>query len=238
MSDTAIDSTTRPDVEGGVHGSGDRASTAGPPVDRRAEVVGGIRAMLPWLVGVVPFGLVVGMTSTANGFSIAYGLATGATIYSGTAQITAIELGAQGAAVWVAVASVLAINARLVLYSSAIAPRWRGTSHRYRALAAYLLVDPSFAVGDHRYRRQVAGGHVFYLAAAITLWGAWHVAIAIGATAGAVVPSSWGLEYVVPLFLLAEVVAVAARGLPMHTGILVAILCGALAGTTVDRRRS
>jgi predicted branched-subunit amino acid permease len=222
-------------------------------MNRQAEIVAGIRAMLPWLVGVTPFGLMVGMTATSNGFSPAFGLATGATIYSGSAQITAIELAAGGATIGVLVLSVLAVNARLLLYGSAMAPHWRGTSRAFRVLASYLLVDPSYAVGDRRYRREPDGGHVFYVAAGVTLWLAWHMAILFGASLGGIVPTWMELGHVVPLFLLAELVgavrtrpalgaavvgatiAVVGADLPMHGGLLAAIVAGVTGGLVVER---
>jgi hypothetical protein len=55
--------------------------------------------MLAWLAGVIPFGMVAGMTVRTSGISTGVGLATGATIYSGSAQLTAIELLEGGAGI-------------------------------------------------------------------------------------------------------------------------------------------
>jgi predicted branched-subunit amino acid permease len=255
MSQTAVH--PKPGTARPVAGAARPEMTAGvTAVARRADVLAGIRAMLPWLIGLVPFGLMVGMTAAANGLTPWFGLATGLTIYSGSAQVTAIELVGDGAAAGVVVASVLAINVRLIIYGSAMAPRWRGTKRWFRVLAAYLLVDPSYAEGDRRYRTRPDGGHRFYLGAAITLWVAWQLAILVGAGMGGVVPSSTRLEHVVPLFLLAKLVtavrtraglaaAIAgaiggllATGLPMRSGLLVAIAAGVGAGVVVQSRPS
>lgn len=232
--------------------TGTETSWASP--DRRTEIGAGIRSMLPWLVGVVPFGMVVGMNARASGVSTAVGLATGATIYSGSAQLTAIELLDSGAAVAVVVASVLVLNTRLLLYGSSIAPHWRGTSRWFRALAAYLLIDPSFAVGMNGYRQRPRG-HASYIAAGLTLWVAWHAAMFSGAAVGGEVPEWLQLHYAVPLFLLAELVhvtrsapalataataasiAVAGTGLPLSTGLLVSIVAGVAVGGGMERRR-
>jgi predicted branched-subunit amino acid permease len=233
------------------------AAAAGPPlVLPRRDAIDGARAMLPWLVGIAPFGMVVGMTARANDLPPLLGVMTGGTIYSGSAQITAMELIGNGAAITVVVLSVLTINARLVLYGSAIAPHWRGTDARFRAAAAYLLVDPSYAIGAQRYEDGPTGGHAYYLGGALTLWVAWQVAIIIGTFAGDVVPTELGLEHVVPLFLVAELtrvmrnrpmsvaagagaaVAVTGTGLPMHSGLLVAIVLGGVAGLLAERRAS
>lgn len=141
--------------------------------------------MLPWLAGVGPFGLVVGITARTSGVPVGVGLLAGVTIFSGSAQLTAFELLDGGAGVGIVVASVLVINARLVLYSASIAPWWRGTGRLFRAAAAGVLVDPSYAVGLHTYEGVDVGRirrhrHVEYLAAGITLFAAWQVAMIIG----------------------------------------------------------
>jgi predicted branched-subunit amino acid permease len=233
----------------------DQRPTTGtePPPDRRTEIRAGIRSMLPWLVGVVPFGMVVGMNARTSGVSTAVGLATGSTIYSGSAQLTAIELLDSGADAAVVVLSVLVLNTRLLLYGSSIAPYWRGTSRRFRAAAAYLLIDPSFAVGMNGYRQRPIG-HTYYIAAGMTLWVAWHVAMFAGAAVGGGVPEWLHLHHAVPLFLLAELVhatrsvpalataataatiAVAGTGLPLSSGLLVSIVAGVAVGVGVQRR--
>src|ERR671918_393643 len=227
--------------------------------DRRThaprDAVDGVRAMLPWLVGVIPFGMVVGMTVRSSGISTAVGLATGATIYSGSAQLTAIELLQGGAGAVVVVVSVLVINARLILYSSSLAPHWSGTGPGFRAAAAYLVVDPSFVVGMHRYDDEPRGGHTHYVAAGLTLWVAWHAAMVGGLALGGGVPEWLSLRHAVPLFLLAEVVrvvksrpaltaavigaaaAVAGARLPLHSGVLVGVVARVTAAV-VARRRS
>ena len=226
------------------------------PSDARLEMTAGVRAMLPWLVGVVPFGMVVGMTARTSGISTTAGLATGATIYSGSAQISAIELIDDGASIAVVVLSVMVINARLLLYGTSIAPHWRGTGRGFRAAAAYLLVDPSYVVGMHGYESDRRSGHVHYLAAAITLWVAWHAAMLAGAALGGGVPEWLSLHYAVPLFLLAElvrvvrsrpalagaavaaVIAVAGTQLPLHGGLLVAVVAGVTCGFVTEGRTS
>jgi predicted branched-subunit amino acid permease len=226
------------------------------PHEKRSELASGVRAMLPWLIGVMPFGMIVGMTARTSEVSTTLGLATGATIYSGSAQLVAIELIDGGAGVPVIVVSVLVINARLLLYGSSIAPHWRGTERRYRAVAAYLLVDPSYAVGMRRYADHGPGGHLHYLAAGVTLWIGWHAAMVAGATLGGGIPEWLALEHAVPLFLLAElvhavrarpaltaavvgaVIAVVGTGLPMHSGLLVATVVGVGCAVASERRTS
>jgi predicted branched-subunit amino acid permease len=223
-----------------------RLSTPRPFID-------GAAAMGPWLVGIVPFGLTIGMTIGAGPVAPSVGLATGVTIYSGSAQLAAIDLLGQGAAPVVVIAAVLAINARLVFYSGSMAAHWRGTSRRFRALASYLLVDPSYAVGKAGYLEPGARGHAFYLGAAGALWVAWQGALVTGLVVGESVPAGLRLDYAVPLFLVAEVAhrartrpaitagivggatAVVGTSLPLHSGPLAGIVAGLAAAWVLDR---
>ena len=212
----------------------------------------GARAMLPLLVGVTPLGLVVGIQIAATGLSPAAGLAGSATIYGASAQLATIDLLDRQAGWAVIVLAVVVINLRLALYSAAMGSPWRDTGPGLRALFAYLLVDPSYAVGSQGY--QQAGDarppHRHYLGAAVTLWVGWQLLTVTGMAFGALVPPGLHLEFAVPLCLLAivatqategrtqraalaaAVVAVLAHGLPLGAGTPVAILAGIVAGAT------
>lgn len=222
---------------------------------RRRDATAGARAMVPWLLGVAPYGLVIGVSAAQADIPTAAGWLTGLLIYSGSAQVATIELLDAGAASLVVVATALAINMRLIIYSGAIAGHWRGTSLRWRALAAYLLVDPSFAVGVDRYQRSGdrSGAHAHYLGGAIALWVTWMAAIATGASLGARLPVGLHLEFVIPLFLVGEVVvrlgtpairrasltavavAVAGYSAPLHVGLVGAIVAGIAVGLATPR---
>jgi predicted branched-subunit amino acid permease len=225
----------------------------------RREILSGARAMVPWLAGVAPFGLVIGVSSAHAAIPTLTGVLSGPLIYSGSAQLATIQLLSAGATPVVVIATGLVINARLVLYSAGIARHWRGTPLWWRLGAAYLLVDPSFAVGIDRYARtdDRGAGHAHYLGGAIVLWVGWLAAIVAGAMAGSALPAWLHLELVIPLYLIGEVipslnkptvrravpaaaiVALAAFAAPMHLGVALAILAGLAAGSWIrpDRPR-
>ncbi|MGH3330601.1 MAG: AzlC family ABC transporter permease [Nocardioidaceae bacterium] len=209
----------------------------------------GMRDMLPLLAGIAPFGMVIGVTGSEHGLSPLVTLSSGLFVYSGSAQLAALELIAGGATPVVVLATVLAVNARLLLYSAAIGPQWRGTRPAGRALSAYLLVDPSFVVGMRGYDRpRPYPGNAHYLGGAVLLWVTWQSAIATGMTVGSLVPESVDLAFVVPLYLVAQLVprakdgaartavavgaatAAATTTLPLHLGLPVAIVAGIAAG--------
>lgn len=213
----------------------------------------GARAMLPWLAGVAPLGMIVGATAAANELSIAVALVSGALIFNGPAQLTALELLGEGAGIPAVVATVVLMSVHLLILGSSIAPHWRGTPLRFRLLASSTLIDPTFIEGDRRYRSGLGGGHAHYLGAAAALAVAWHLAIVVGALLGEIVPTSARLEWVLPLFLLAELVqrlrtssmlvvvavgggvAYLTRALPMNGGVLFATLSAVVMGVAAER---
>jgi predicted branched-subunit amino acid permease len=220
------------------------------------DVAAGARAMAPWLAGVAPFGLVIGIAAAKADIPTAAGWLTAPLIFAASAQIAAIQLLDAGAAATTVILTVLVINLRLVLYSAAMARHWRGTPLWWRLLGAYLLIDPSFVVGTDRYavepdRRR---GHAHYLGGGLLLWVGWLVAVAIGATAGARIPESLHLELLVPLYLLGEIVprlrdlalrrtaltsalvGLVCLNLPLHLGLVVAIVVGLAVGGATLRR--
>ncbi|HEY5886199.1 MAG TPA: AzlC family ABC transporter permease [Acidimicrobiales bacterium] len=226
------------------------ATTDGP----RATTAGA-RAMAPLLVSVAPLGLVVGLKAAAADLPAAAGWATSFTIYGASAQLAAIDLLDRGVAPALVVLTVVVVNARLALYSAALGRSWSTASGPWQALAAYLLVDPSYATGIDGYARPLTTRerHTFYLAAAATLWVGWQVLTLAGMTLGTHVPTGLELGFAAPLCLLAiaarqvddrssavtavvaAVVAVLGHGLPMATGLPLAIVAGVLAGAARER---
>ena len=223
--------------------------------ERRHHLLAGARAMAPWLVGIAPFGLVIGVSAAQADIPTLAGWASGPLIFGGSAQVATITLLDGGTTAAVAVMAALAVNVRLVLYSAIMARHWQGAPRWFQALAAALLVDPTLSVGVAGYEKAATArhGHFHYMGAALTLLVTWVAAISIGATLGTALPEALRLEFVIPLFLVGEVVprltsratrlAVGAAGalavigtwVPLHLGALLAI-GGGLATALVAER--
>jgi predicted branched-subunit amino acid permease len=222
----------------------------------RHDLLAGAMAMLPWLTGIVPFGLVIGVRAARADIPTLAGWLTGPLLFGGSAQLAVIDLLDAGAAPAIVIGAALAINLRFVLYSATMAPHWRGMPRWWQGVAASVLVDASVAVGVDGYERTAdrRRGHRYYLGGAGVLWIAWVTAIALGATAGARLPDALHLELVIPLFLAGEVAArlttraavhaaitaacVGALGVaaPWHLGPMLAVGAGVAAGLRTDRR--
>ena len=220
----------------------------------RSDIAAGARAMVPWLAGIVPFGLVIGVSAAEADVPTLAGWLTGPLIYAGSSQLVTIGMLGAGAAPVVVVASALIINIRLIFYSATMARYWRSTPRWWRLIAAYLIVDPSVAVGLDGYQRLGRDrGHAHYLGGAVVLWVSWLAAIAVGAMVGASLPAWLHLEFVIPLYLVgqaiaklahpaqrrailaAATVALLALSAPLQLGVALAIAAGITAGLRTER---
>lgn len=216
----------------------------------RREFFAGVRAELPLLPGIVPFGLIYGALAIQLGVPAAVAQAMSAVIFAGSSQFIAVPLIAAATPGIVIVVTVAIVNLRHALYSASVAPYIERLSAAWKLLLAYLLTDEAYAVTipylqknpDHPFR------HWFYLGAGVTLWTCWQLSTAAGILVGAAVPTDWSLEFVLPLTFIAIVVpmlktrpaviaalvagaaSAAAFGLPYKLGLMLAMLLGIGAG--------
>lgn len=168
----------------------------------------GARDIAPMMLGIIPFGMVCGVGAVAAGASPAAALAMSMIMFSGAAQIVAVQLLAAGAPFAVIVLSCLVVSLRLLMYSAALAPYLRPLDHRWRNVLSFLLTDQGFAWTIHRFRDSddIADSASYFLGSGVLIWGVWQVATLIGIVAGRTIPASWQLDFVVPLCFIAVLV--------------------------------
>lgn len=214
----------------------------------------GVRAQLPILLGVVPFGLIFGALAVSQGIPAWVTMGLSLFVFAGSAQFVAAGMLASAAPALVIVATILVINLRHVLYSASLAPRLRSLPLRWRAPLAWLLTDEAFATTSTHFRSgHEAAGHWYMLGSGLTLWASWQLSTAVGVFVGAQVPSTWSLDFALPLTFLAlltptlidrptvlaavtaGVAAVACSWLPYKLGLLLASLLGISVGLALER---
>ncbi|HOU40365.1 MAG TPA: AzlC family ABC transporter permease, partial [Promineifilum sp.] len=148
------------------------------PSLNRSEFLAGVRAEVPIVIGVVPFGLIfgavaVGGENAAGGLAPALAQAMSSVVFAGSAQFIGVQLMAGGAASFVLLLTTLVVNLRHLLYSASLAPYVRHLPLRWRLLLAYLLTDEAYAPTIIRYLEvdaPRAAGHWFFLGAGLALW--------------------------------------------------------------------
>ncbi len=231
--------------------------TAPPAESTGAAVRAGARAMVPLMLAATPQALTLGLALGQLPVDHLAAWSTSSLVYAGSAQLALVTSYAADPAGLTAVGVALLINARLLFYSAALASHWRDRSVRWRLLAGYLLIDPSFALAQQRYARP-GTGHAraaFYLGGAVLLWAWWQLVTAIGLLAPAAVPDVPALSAAAPLCFVAllagavrdraTALAVAAAGLaaaglaglPGGVGLAVAMVVGVVAGDRAARYR-
>ena len=154
------------------------------------------RDMLPMTVGLIPFGMV-----WARGHR--RGASPVAALFSGAAQIIAASR--RRCAVCRDRAFVLCHRPPAPDVHAALAPYVKPVDHRWRNLVAFLLTDQAFASSIRRFRESsdIRANVSYFVGGGAVLWLAWQIATIAGILAGAVIPASWQLEFVVPLCFLA-----------------------------------
>lgn len=228
------------------------------------EFLSGVKADLPILVGVIPFGLIYGVIAVDAGLSPWEAQGMSAVVFAGSAQFIAAQLFGTGTPALVIILTVAVVNLRHALYSASIAPYVKGLSTVWKWGLAYLLTDEAYAVSITHYQEDeppqpndthtVGHKHWFFLGAGLTLWTTWQLSTAAGIFIGAQVPGSWSLDFTLALTFIALVVptlkdraslgaalaagimAVLAFTLPYKLGLLIAALVGILVGYMLERR--
>jgi 4-azaleucine resistance transporter AzlC len=223
----------------------------------RSQFLAGIRAELPIVLGVLPFGLIYGVLAISAGLSPLLAAATSVIVFAGSAQFIGVQLISAGTPALVIWVTTFIVNLRHLLYSAAMAPHIVHLSRRWQLLLGYLLTDEAYVVTALHYDRghtPQENRHWFWFGAGLTLWISWQVSTLAGVFFGTQVPESWSLDFtlaltfigmVVPLCryrpnlaaaLIAGAVGVLTYAWPYRLGLMAATLSGITAGVLLERR--
>ncbi len=224
----------------------------------RAGARAGFRAFLPLSIGLMPWGLVTGVAMVGSGLTPSQAVGMNLLVFSGTAQLGTLPLIIAGAPLWLIVATALAVNLRLIIFSAGIARNFEHLRAPARWGIGYLLVDGVFAICLEPLLRndnpQWRLGH--YLAPSLWAWAVWQICGLAGILFAGAIPVSWSLEFMATIALLAlllamagtrpilvaaltgATVAVALHALPLRLGLLIGMLAGIAGGFAAERRQS
>jgi predicted branched-subunit amino acid permease len=226
-----------PQVEGGL--------------DPRRDALRDLRTVAP---GVLPFGMFLGLTVAVTGTGWVPGLAGAALVYGGSAQLATTTLLSLGAGLLTAVTAGVVVNARLLLYGTALEPWFRGQPRWFRLLGPQFLIDQTYlsAVERPAYRGAPAFRR-YWLWLGLTLLAVWMSSVGAGIAFAPLVPDMPHLVLVgTGLFVAllvprlvdraswasaaggaggALAVSAVAPGLAILAGALVGVVTGALVST-------
>lgn len=218
----------------------------------------GTRDGSPFLLVIVPFAVLFGVVGTEAGLPLAQVMGFSILVIAGAAQFTALQLMSEEAPVLIVIASALAVNLRMAMYSASLTPYLGQAKIWQRALVAYLCVDQSFAISHAQYESRpemTISQRLAYFAGAIWIIApVWYLCTFIGALVGEAIPEAWALDFAVPICFLAIIgpslrtpahvaaalVSVAGALLlvwvPYNLGLMIAALFAMMAGAEVERR--
>ncbi len=155
----------------------------------------------------LPFGLIFGALSVQAGLDVTQTMAMTVVVIDGASQLAALQLMADGAPAWMAIATGAVVNLRMAMYSAHIARAWPAAPLRVRALAAWTLHDQSYAFSIRRYTEApdeaLTARLGFYFGVAAVCLVAWISGCLLGALFGARLPEAWALEFAVPITFIA-----------------------------------
>jgi predicted branched-subunit amino acid permease len=217
-----------------------------------SDVRAGVTSIAPLVVAYVPFALVIGTVLAEHG-GIVVGVVGTWMIFGGSAHLATVRSVEEGG-VAAAVVTGLLVNARLIVYSAGLARTWRDQPRWFRVAAAPLVIDPTWALAEREAPEPLdpAARRRRFLAAGLALGVGFSSTVAAGMVVGGRIPTTH-LGIAVPLCLLAMVGPSLRRGddaravgvaatiawltatWPSGTGLLAAIVGGAVAGRSWGR---
>ncbi|ROU02555.1 AzlC family ABC transporter permease [Histidinibacterium lentulum] len=225
----------------------------------KSAALAGARDGLPFWVVVGPLSVLFGVLATEAGLTLTQTLAMTTLVIAGASQFAALQLMQDGAGFWLILAGALAVNLRMMMYSAALIP-WLGPAPLWqRAVASFVMFDQPYALGVLRYEARpaepVAAKIAYYLGVGLPMAVMWVALSMVGALVGARIPEGFALDFALPITFIAlvapmlktlahvaaaatsVVVALALRGMPAGTGLLIAAAAAMAVGATVETVR-
>jgi len=213
-----------------------------------------VREILPMLVGIAPFGILIGLTIGTHPVGVAAGLGSAALYYGGTGHLAVLQMVTVGAGPPAVLVGIAVINARLLLYGAALAPRFADQPRWFRWLGPLTLIDQTYALATARPELGGAAFRRYWLTLGWTMGVGWIVGHVVGLVAGPVLPAWLPLGIAAPAILVGllvphlrrrtglaaavvgGIVAAAASPLPPGVGTLLGAVAGIAAGMLAGRR--
>lgn len=222
----------------------------------RAAFRQGLLAGLPFIVMLVPFALLFGVAATEAGFDLAQVLGFSFLVVAGASQFTAVQMMTADAPSIIVVATALAVNLRMAMYSASLSPHLGDTRRSMRAAIAFFLFDQPYALSIQRFEAEpelsLPARIGYYFGVVVPCASIWWLFTWVGATAGGVIPPAFAIDFAVPITFLALVAPMlrtpahlAAAGvsvaasllfgfLPYNLGLIVAGVLAMMAGARVE----
>lgn len=216
----------------------------------------GYRDCAPFILVAAPFGLLFGVAATELGLDLIQTMTMTVLVIAGAAQFTALILIEEQAPTLIILATALAVNLRMAMYSASLTPYLGQAPLWQRALCAYLTVDQSYVLAIAKYESEptmtVQQRFRFFMGAVTPVIPLWYAFSFLGALVGGQIPDSWALDFAIPITflamiapmfrtvahvvaaLVAVIVSLFATQIPYSLGLIVAGVLGMMAGAQTE----
>jgi len=151
--------------------------------------------------GVLLYGIVFGILATEARLSALESVLTSMFVYSGSAQIAALQVLRSGAELLPLFATILLMNARYILYGAALHPWLQGTSPGASYATLFFLGDGNWALAmAERAKGEDDAGFIF--GSGIAMFVPWVGGTLIGRLAGSLIgdPATYGMDFMLVAF--------------------------------------
>lgn len=194
----------------------------------------GVRDGAPFMLIAGPFATLFGVLATEAGLNLFEVMSFSIVVIAGAAQFTALQLMQENAPTVIVLASSLAVNLRVAMYSAALTPYLGGEKLWKRAIISYLMVDQSYALSHAKFETDpqltLPQRTAYYFGTCTLVMIVWFSFSYIGAAVGTALPESIPLDFALPIAFL-SMVAPLLRTLPHLIAATVAIAVALLATT-------
>jgi len=210
----------------------------------------------PFLLVVAPFAMLFGVLATEAGLNLTETMAFSIVVIAGAAQFTALQLMAEEAPTLIVLASALAVNLRMAMYSASLTPYLGHAPLWQRAILSYFILDQSYACSVVEYEKKpdmtLPEKLAYFAGTSLPIVPAWYAFTYAGAVLGTQIPESWALDFALPITFLALlapmlrtpahviaalvsiVVSLLMAWVPYSLGLLIAGLVAMIAGAQAE----
>ncbi|WP_102109043.1 AzlC family ABC transporter permease [Oceaniglobus roseus] len=216
----------------------------------------GLRDGAPFVLVVMPFSLLFGVVAMDAGLSLTEAMGFNVLVIAGASQFAAISQMNDNAPVLVVIATALAVNLRMAMYSAALVPHFGALPFWKRAVLAYLNVDQTYAASVLEFERRpemsLDEKLGYFAGVATPIIPVWYTFAIVGALVGGAIPDAFALDFAMPITFLALigpmlkslahvaaaltsiVAALALAFVPWGMGLLLAAACAMVVGAAVE----
>ena len=167
----------------------------------------GCRASSPLIPGILIFGMLCGVVARQAGLTFLENLLMNLFVFSGAAQLAAMDQWAYPLPMVAIVISTLLINLRFLMAGIAAQPWLKAVDQRYVYSSLAVVTDQGWTMGMLGYQRgeRDAG---YFIGTNVLIWPVWGAAACVGYLAGTGIgdPARIGLDFSITIIFTANLV--------------------------------